>query len=166
MRRACRFIGHNVLVAARSLASSRAEWSGWCSCAAAPQTVCAPSEGMHPIGSVQPVWGHSIRERRFHLIESIAPDQNGLNDHRWGVLPHRQQASSWSWSPVLLPRFCRRRLSGVYRCPACPRLRSRAPSATPFGRLSAPVLPARVAGSPSATPDRRPTGPGRAVLYR
>ena len=78
LRHACRVIGHNVLVAARSLASSRAVSSGWCSCAAAPQTVCAPSEGMHPIGSIRPVWGHSTRERRFHLIESIAPDQNGL----------------------------------------------------------------------------------------
>ena len=93
--------------------------------AAAPQTVCAPSEGIHPIGSVHPVWGHSTREARFNLIGSIALDQNGLNDHRWGVSPHRQQASSWSWSPVPLPRFCRRRLSGVYRRPPYTRLRSR-----------------------------------------
>ena len=78
LRHAFRVVGHNVLVAARSLASSRAVSSGWCSCAAAPQTVCAPSEGMHPIGSIRPGWGHSTRERRFHLIESIAPDQNGL----------------------------------------------------------------------------------------
>ena len=72
--------------------------------AAAPQTVCAPSEGIHPIGSVQPVWGHSTREARFNLIESIAPDQTWLNDHRWAVSPHRQQTSSWSWPPVPLPR--------------------------------------------------------------
>ena len=71
--------------------------------AAAPQTVCAPSEGIHPIGSVQPVWGHSTREARFNLIESIAPDQTWLNDHRWAVSPHRQQTSSWSWPPVPLP---------------------------------------------------------------
>ena len=71
--------------------------------AAAPQTVCAPSEGIHPIGSVQPVWGHSTREARFNLIGSIAPDQTWLNDHRWAVSPHRQQTSSWSWPPVPLP---------------------------------------------------------------
>ena len=104
--------------------------------AAAPQTGCAPSGGRLLIGSVQPVWGHSTREGRFHLIESIAPDQNGLNDHRWGVLPHRAQAPSWSWSPVLLPRFCRRCPAGVYRRPPYPRLCSKAPSATPSRRLS------------------------------
>ena len=99
--------------------------------AAAPQTVCAPSEGIHPIGSGQPVWGHSTREARFQLIGSIAPDQNGLNDHRWGVSPHRQQAPSRTWSPVRLPRFCRRRLSGVYR-----HRPTRACAAGPVGALS------------------------------
>ena len=99
--------------------------------AAAPQTVCAPSEGIHPIESVQPVWGHSTREARFHLIGSIAPDQNGLNDHRWGVSPHRQQAPSRTWSIAPLPRFCRRRLSGVYR-----HRPTRACAAGPVGVLS------------------------------
>ena len=43
--------------------------------AAAPQTVCTPSDGIHPTGSVQPVWGHSTREARFQLIERIQPDR-------------------------------------------------------------------------------------------
>ncbi|ERH23234.1 hypothetical protein HMPREF1980_02204, partial [Actinomyces sp. oral taxon 172 str. F0311] len=61
---------------------------------------------------------------------------NGLNDHRWGVSPHRQQASSRSWSIVPLRRFCRRCLSGVYLRLSYPRLCSKAPLATPSRRLS------------------------------
>ena len=84
-----------------------------------------PIERIAPHRGIQPVWGHSTREARFNLIESIAPDQNGLNDHRWGVSPDRQQASSRTWPPVSLPRFCRRLLSGVYLRPPYPRLCSR-----------------------------------------
>ena len=112
--------------------------------AAAPRTVCAPSEGMHPIGSVQPVWGHSTRERRFHLIKSIAPDQNGLNDHRWGARPHRRQASSRSWLPVMaLIIVGDARSASIGACPtrAC-------------------------SWAPLATPDRHPTGHSRAVLHQ
>ena len=119
--------------------------------AAAPQTVCAPSEGIHPIGSVHPVWGHSTREARFNLIGSIAPDQNGLNDHRWDVSPHRQQAPARSWPPVPLPRFCRRHLSGVYRhrptraCAAGPVGVSSQRSARPCPRPSmSHVIPLRL----------------------
>ena len=76
-----------------------------------------PIERIAPHRGIQPVWGHSTREARFNLIESIAPDQNGLNDHRWGVSPDRQQAPSRTWPPVSLPRFFRRLLSGVYLRP-------------------------------------------------
>ena len=132
-------IGRSALVTARSLASSRERSSGLRARAAALQTGCAPSEGIHLIGSVQPVWGHSTREGRFHLIESIAPDQNGLNDHRWGVSPHRAQAPSRSWSIVPLPRFSRRRPPGVYRRPPYPRLCNRPRRRRPPGVYRRPA---------------------------
>ena len=50
----------------------------------------------------------------------------GVNSSRSGVTPHRQQAPSRIWLPLPLPSF---------------------QSAAPSRRLSAPALPAHVAGS-------------------
>ena len=133
MRRACRVIGHNVLVAARSLASSREDA---CARTPAPQRLRLDQPHREDCTSS----GHSTREARFNLIESIAPDQNGLNDHRWGVSPDRQQASSWSWSIVPLPRFWRRRSTGVYLRLSYPRLCSR-PRRRVVSKLGQALLP-------------------------
>ena len=63
---------------------------------------------------------------REHCARSV-----GVDSSRSGASPHRQQASSWSWSIVPLPRFCRRCLSGVYR-----HRPTRACAAGPVGVLS------------------------------
>ena len=133
---------------------------------AAPPIGCVPSGGRHLIGSIRPVWGHSTRERRFHLIESIAPDQNGLmiadgvfclidNKRRRGVgrpfsCPGSVGDAFRAFIGARPARACaagprRRCLSGVYR------------------RLS---YPCACSWAPLATPDRHPTGHSRAVLHQ
>ena len=74
-----------MLVAARSQTSSREESSGLYARAAALQTGSPPIERITPHRKHSTREEHSSREGGFNLIESIAPDQNGLNDHRWDV---------------------------------------------------------------------------------
>ena len=79
-----------MLVAARSLTTSRVVSLGWRTRAATPQTGSTPSGTFHLIGSIQPVREDSTRSE-------------GVESSRSGVTPHRQQASSRSWPPASSP---------------------------------------------------------------
>ena len=100
--------------------------SGWCARAAALQTGSPPSRGLHLIGSIRPV--RSIRAVREDLTRSVGVDSSRSATSAVADLVDRSPAPVlsatpfWRLSAPVLPapvqQACRRRLSGVYRCPA------------------------------------------------